>query len=109
MAKVAGSDKADLLEPQMSDNHQIEWLRIEDPDPAPQSFAETPFEADDRTSGSVVQGRNRGGLRRPPGEGAVWTFDPTSDQLTCIFQAPNKAAGNSFDKVTMSPRGGVLL
>jgi secreted PhoX family phosphatase len=43
------------------------------------------------------------------GEGSVWTFDPASDRLTCIFQAQNKAAGNNFDNVTVSPRGGVLL
>lgn len=139
MAKVAGSDKADLLDPQMGDHHQIEWVTIKDPDLAPQSFTEAPFEADNMASGPFVQGRNLGGLRMARGEGcrysdfdrliyivdtatgvddegkigrgegSVWTFDPASDQLICIFQAQNKAAGNNFDNVTVSPRGGVLL
>lgn len=139
MARVAGSDKADLLDPRMGDHHQIEWVKIEDPDLAPQSFTEAPFEADNMESGPFVQGRTLGGPwmargegcrysdfdrlisivdtatgvddegRIGRGEGSVWTFDLALDQLTCIFQAQNKAAGNNFDNVTLSPRGGVLL
>jgi uncharacterized protein len=145
MAKVAGIDKADLLDPQMGDSHLIEWVKIDEPDLAPQPFGETPFDADNKASGPFVQGRNLGALRMSRGEGcrysasdrmiyvvdtssgidqdaesdtfgqvgrgdgSVWTFDPASDRLTCIFQAQNKAAGNNFDNVTVSPRGGVLL
>jgi secreted PhoX family phosphatase len=139
MAKVAGEDKADLLDPQMGDHHQIEWVKIDDPDLAPQPFTEAPFEADNMASGPFVQGRNLGALRMSRGEGcrysafdrmiyivdtstgvdsdgrvgrgdgSVWTLDPAADRLTCIFQAQNKSAGNNFDNVTVSPRGGVLL
>ena len=43
------------------------------------------------------------------GEGSVWTLDPATDRLTCIFQSENPQAGNNFDNITVSPRGGVLL
>jgi uncharacterized protein len=145
MAKVAGEDKASLLDPQMGDSHLIEWVQIDDPDLEPQPFAEAPFDADNKASGPFVQGRNKGALRMSRGEGcwysaadrliylvdtstgidqkegsetfgqvgrgegSVWTLDPATDRLTCIFQAQNKVAGNNFDNVTVSPRGGVLL
>jgi hypothetical protein len=145
MAKVAGEDKADLRNPQMGDDYLIEWVKIEDPDLAPQSFTEAPFDADNMASGPFVQGRNLGALRMARGEGAwysakdrlvyivdtasgmganpdneaemiagrgegsVWTLDPATDRLTCIFQSENKLAGNNFDNITVSPRGGVLL
>ena len=145
MAKVAGMDKADLLDPAMGDSHLIEWVKIDDPDLAPQSFTEAPHDADNMASGPFVQGRNQGaarmsrlegcwysasdrliymvdtssGVDQDPasehyqktgrGDGSVWTFDPALDRLTCIFQAQNKTAGNNFDNVTVSPRGGVLL
>ncbi len=144
MAKVAGEDKADLLDPSMGDSHQIEWVEIAEPDSAPMPFTEEPQDADNLASGPFVQGRDAGGLRMSRlegcwysaadrlvylvdtssgigmdedtgqqvvghGEGSVWTFDPATDRLTCIFQAQNEAAGNNFDNVTVSPRGGVLL
>lgn len=145
MAKVAGVDKADLLDPQMGDSHLIEWVKIDDPDLEPQPFTEAPFDADNKASGPFVQGRDLGALRMSRGEGcwysaadrliymvdtstgvdqkadsetfgqpgrgdgSVWTLDPALDRLTCIFQAQNKIAGNNFDNVTVSPRGGVLL
>ncbi|TNC48622.1 DUF839 domain-containing protein [Rubellimicrobium rubrum] len=145
MAKVVGTEKADLLNPSMGDQHQIEWVEIEDPDLAPQPFTEAPFEADNKASGPFVQGRDQGGLRMSRlegifysardqriyivdtssgremdpasenhgkegfGDGSVWTLDPATDRLTCIFQSENPQAGNNFDNITVSPRGGVLL
>ena len=32
MARVAGQEKADLLDPQMGDSHRIEWVEIAEPD-----------------------------------------------------------------------------
>ena len=139
MAKVAGEDKMDLLDPKMGDQYQIEWIEIEDPDLDSQPYTEAPHDSDNMASGPFVQGRDKGCLRMSRlegcwysamdrlvylvdtssgvdeegtigrGEGSVWTLDPASDQLTCIYQSENKAAGNNFDNVTVSPRGGVLL
>ncbi|RYD78432.1 MAG: DUF839 domain-containing protein, partial [Verrucomicrobiaceae bacterium] len=125
MAKVVGMEKADLTDPQMGESHQLEWVEIEEPDLAPQPFTETPFDADNTASGPFVQGRTQGALRMARGEGcrysafdrliyivdtatgvndenkpgngegSVWTLDPATDRLTCIFQAQNKAAGNN--------------
>jgi secreted PhoX family phosphatase len=139
MAKVAGSDKVDLLTPSMGDSHQLEWVQIDDPDLAPQSFTEAPHEADNMASGPFVQGRNKGALRMSRlegawysasdrliyitdtssgvdaegkigrGDGSVWTLDPATDRLSCLYQSDNRAAGNNFDNVAVSPRGGVIL
>jgi secreted PhoX family phosphatase len=43
------------------------------------------------------------------GEGSVWTLDPITERLTCVFQSENPLAGDNFDNITVSPRGGVLL
>lgn len=145
MAKVAGEDRADLLAPAIGDTHRLEWVRIEDPDLAPQPFTEAPFEADNLASGPFVQGRDAGALRfsrlegiwhspndgliyivdtsagvgddeedgivgQPGyGEGAVWTYDPANELLSCLWKSDNPVAGNNPDNITVSPRGGVLL
>jgi secreted PhoX family phosphatase len=139
MAKVAGEDKVDLLTPSMGDSYQLEWVQIDDPDLPPQSFTEAPHEADNLASGPFVQGRNKGALRMSRlegawyspadrlvylvdtssgvdaegkigrGDGSVWTLDPATDRLTCLYQSDNRAAGNNFDNVAVSPRGGVIL
>ncbi len=144
MAKVAGEDRVDLLDPKMGDSYTIEWVEIEEPDLPPQPFTEPPHPADNTASGPFVQGRGKGGLRMSRGEGiwysaadrvfyivdtstgmgedpdtgqviagrgdgSVWSFDPAADRLTCLFQSENPLAGNNFDNVTVSPRGGVLL
>lgn len=144
MAKVAGVDRADLIDPKMGDSYLIEWVEIAEPDLEPQPYTEAPHGEDNKASGPFVQGRDLGALRMSRGEGmfysardrmiyivdtstgvgenedtgthdagfgegSVWTFDPASDRLTCLFQAENAAAGNNFDNLTVSPRGGVLL
>ena len=144
MAKVAGTDRADLLDPRIGDSYRLEWVAVEDPDLAPQPFTEPPFAEGNTASGPFVQGRQAGGLRMSRlegifysardrliyvvdtssgrgidedsgteaagfGEGSVWTLDPATDTLTCLFQSENPLAGNNFDNLTVSPRGGVLL
>jgi hypothetical protein len=139
MAKVAGEEKADLLSPRIGDSYQLEWVRIDDPDLAPQPFTEAPHEADNLASGPFVQGRDKGALRMSRlegcwysaadrliylvdtssgfnaegqigrGDGSVWTLDPATDRLTCVYQSDDRQAGNNFDNVAVSPRGGVLL
>jgi uncharacterized protein len=139
MAKVAAEDKVDLLTPSMGDSYQLEWVQIDDPDLEPQPFTETPHDADNMASGPFVQGRGKGALRMSRlegcwyspsdrlvylvdtssgvdgegkigrGDGSVWTLDPATDRLTCLYQSDNRAAGNNFDNVAVSPRGGVIL
>jgi len=146
MAKVAGLDKYDAMDPTMGETHKIEWVEIAEPDLAPQPFTEVPHAADNEAAGPFVQGRDQGAMRfsrlegcwysaadrlvyfvdtaagvgadeedfpgyEGPGlgSGAVWTLDPATDTLSCIFTAGDPAAGNNFDNVTVSPRGGVLL
>ncbi|MEM8848408.1 MAG: alkaline phosphatase PhoX [Pseudomonadota bacterium] len=71
MAKVAGEDRADLLDPAIDETHQIEWVEIADPDLAPQPFTEFPHDEDNLASGPFVQGRDGGALRFSRLEG-IW-------------------------------------
>jgi uncharacterized protein len=134
MAKVAGENGVDLLDPRIGDRYRVEWVGIDDPDLAPQSYTEAPHGADNTASGPFIQGRDKGGVRfsrlegcwyNPVdrqmylvdtsagrdghGKGAVWAFDPANDILTCIFASGNPLAGNNPDNLTVSPRGGILL
>src|SRR5918996_3799596 len=139
VAKVAGEDGVDLLEPRIGDRFQVEWVAIDDPDLGPQPYTEAPHEAGNTASGPFVQGRDEGGIRfsrlegcwyNPAdrqiyfvdtsagrdeaqqighGKGAVWALDPARDALTCIFASGNPLAGNNPDNLTVSPRGGILL
>jgi uncharacterized protein len=123
MAKVAGENGADLLAPQIGDRFRLEWVAIDDPDLAPQSYTEAPHAPDNMASGPFVQGRDRGGLRFSRlegcwynsvdrqiylvdtsagfdeakqighGKGALWAFDPANDILTCIFASGKPARG----------------
>ncbi|MEM7721130.1 MAG: alkaline phosphatase PhoX [Pseudomonadota bacterium] len=62
------------------------------------------------TSSGIGSDEEDGVLNEPGyGDGSVWTLDPLSNRLTCIYQSANASAGNNFDNVTVSPRGGVLL
>ena len=145
MAKVAGTDGADLLDPrdgrQLPDRvgrdrgsrpgaaalHRGAASPTATPPPAPSSraarraacacraarAAATP--PADRliyivdTSTGIGVDEDSGAETAGFGEGSVWTFDPATDTLTCLFQSGNALAGNNFDNITVSPRGGVLL
>jgi hypothetical protein len=145
MAKVAGADRVDVLDPMMGETHRIEWVEIADPDLGPQPYSEAPLAADNEASGPFFQGREQGGMRfsrlegcwysaadrviyivdtsagvgededNPGctgpgfGKGAIWTLDPATDTLSCVFKSDNPVAGNNPDNITVSPRGGVLV
>jgi hypothetical protein len=63
MAKVASENGVDLLDPRIGDRLPVEWVVIDNPDLAPQSFTEAPHEAANMASGPFVQGRDTGGVR----------------------------------------------
>jgi len=146
MARVAGSDRADLLDPAFGESHQLEWVEIAAPDSPRAPYTEAPHGEGNTASGPFVQGREQGALRfsrlegcwysaadrlvyivdtsagrgvdddEPDrgvqighGEGAVWTLDPATDRLSCVFKSDNPLAGDNPDNITVSPRGGVLL
>jgi secreted PhoX family phosphatase len=95
MAKVAGAEKADLLNPSMGDQHRIEWVEIEDPDLAPQPFTEAPFDAENTASGPFVQGRDLGGLRMSRLEG-IWYAARERQRASCNAQGKG-ADGSSHE------------
>ena len=73
MAKVAGVERADLIDPKMGDSYQIEWVEIPEPDLAPQPYTEAPHGEGNTASGPFVQGRDLGGLRMSRGEGIFYS------------------------------------
>ncbi|MHA7870853.1 MAG: alkaline phosphatase PhoX [Hyphococcus sp.] len=136
-AKVVGEDSFDINNPSIGDCHQIEWVRIEEPDADPGQFSDEIV--DGEASGPFLEARAKGALRMSRGEGcwyssadglvyfvdtgagaasdgrlgrgdgAVWAFDPVRDLLTCIYVSENPLAGNNPDNITISPRGGIVL
>lgn len=134
-AKVAGVDKADLLNPALGDEVELEWIDIPDPDADPGSYNDTYVTG--TASGPYLQARAAGALRMSRGEGiwyadgrlyivdtsagtdrsgrpghgagSVWMLDLASMRMQAIFARAAPAQGNHPDNITVSPRGGILL
>lgn len=133
-ARVAGRARADLRAPAVGDLHQIEWVRIEDPDADP---GLAPLDTPTEVSGPFRQGWSNGALRMSRGEGivhhagrifivdteagsdafgraghgdgAVWEFDPQQSTLRALFVAGSQQVGDNIDNIAISPRGGIVL
>ncbi|MEM9367259.1 MAG: alkaline phosphatase PhoX [Planctomycetota bacterium] len=41
--------------------------------------------------------------------GQIWQYDPKAEQLTLLFESPNKPTLNMPDNLCVSPRGGIVL
>ena len=127
-----------LLNPDVGDEYELEWVDINDPDASPVVVVSQPggvslgfmagptYAALD--AGCARMSRGEGiwysagkmfmvdtaagldGSNRPGrGEGAVWELTLATMRLRAIFASGNQTAGNNPDNVTVSPRGGVLL
>jgi len=127
-----------LLNPDIGDEYELEWVDIQDPDAAPKVVVAQPggvslgFMAGP-THAALEAGCARmargegiwywagkmfivdtaagldGGGRPGRGEGAVWELTLATMRLRAIFVSGNQTAGNNPDNVTVSPRGGIVL
>jgi secreted PhoX family phosphatase len=94
----------------------VEWVRVDDP----QARARSCF-AQGATLGGARFSRLEGawwGHRTgfflstnggSAGEGQVFEYDPRDETLKVIYDAPNAAAVDNPDNMTVTPRGGLLL
>jgi secreted PhoX family phosphatase len=136
-ARVVGRDNADLITPELGDEHRLEWIDLADPDANPSRLPAGFPDASGEVSGPFLEAWSKGALRmsrsegiwfhagkiyvvdstagtgpiglRGHGEGAVWEYEPRTELLRAIFVAGTQLVGDNPDNVTVSPRGGILL
>ena len=137
-ATLTQANDLGLLNPDIGDEYELEWVDINDPDASPVVVLNQPggvstgvmsgptYEA--LTKGCARMARGEGiwhaagkmfivdtaagldGSGRPGrGEGAVWVLTLATMHLKAIFASGASIAGNNPDNVTVSPRGGVIL
>ncbi|AOS81858.1 MULTISPECIES: PhoX family protein [Hydrogenophaga] len=135
---LAQANDQGLLNPDIGDEYELEWVNIADPDADPVVVAGQPggvslgFAAGPTyqalTQGCARMSRGEGiwysagkmfivdtaaGVNGSGsvgnGEGAVWELTLATMRLRAIFVSGHQTAGNNPDNVTVSPRGGVVL
>jgi secreted PhoX family phosphatase len=127
-----------LLNPDIGDEYELEWVDIADPDASPVVVVGQPggvslafmagptFQA--RSQGCARMSRGEGiwyaggkmfmidtaagvdSRGRPgQGEGCVWELTLSTMRLRAIFVSGDQTVGNNPDNITVSPRGGIVL
>ncbi len=136
-ARVRGRANVDLRAPEPGERHRIEWIDIEDPDADSRLLALRPGGDEIRVSGPFAQAWADGGLllargeglcfgdglllmadttagrnaRGEPGHGpgALWAFDPSTDELVALFAGQRPIDGNHPDNLAVDPRGRLMF
>ncbi len=137
-ATLAQANDVGLLDPQIGDEYELEWVDIADPDADPVVVVGQPGGVSlGFAAGPTHQALSQGCARmsrgegiwhaagklyivdtaagvdrnnRPgQGEGAVWELSLATMRLRAIFVSGDASVGNNPDNVTVSPRGGILL
>ena len=138
-ATLAQANDSGLLDPDVGDEYELEWVDLGDPDASPVVVTGQPggvtlglmagptHEAViDKGCARMSRGEgiwDSGGRlfivdtaagvdvsgRPGRGEGAVWELMLHSMRLRAVFVSANPMVANNPDNVTVSPRGGVLL
>jgi secreted PhoX family phosphatase len=119
MLAIQGQSQADTRTNQPSAARPVEWIAIDEPDPA-----------DAAANRVFTQGFARGGARFARlegawygnqriyfvstsggnvGQGQVWEYDPAAETLRLLFESPSAAVLNQPDNICVSPRGGLVL
>jgi secreted PhoX family phosphatase len=135
---LAQSNNLALLNPQIGDRYELEWIDIADPDADPRTVTGVPGGIPlAAIAGPTRQALAAGCARMCRGEGlwlaggklfvvdtgagtnasgavgqgdgAVWELDLATQVLRAVFVSGAPVAGNNPDNVTVSPRGGVVL
>ena len=127
-----------MLNPEIGDEYELEWVDIADPDADPRVVVGQPggvslgamagptFEA--MSKGCARMSRGEGiwhsagkmylvdtgagvdsRARVGQGEGAVWELNLATMRIRALFVSANQAVGNNPDNIVVSPRGGILL
>jgi len=135
---LAASNNLALLNPEVGDEYEQEWVNIVDPDADPRTVTGLPGGvALAAMAGPTIQALAAGCARMArgegiwhadgrmfivdtaagvngsnlpgQGEGAVWELTLSTMRLRALFVSGAATAGNNPDNVTVSPRGGILL
>ncbi len=137
-ATLAATNDQGLLNPDIGDEYELEWVDLRDPDASPVVVTGQPggvslglmagptFEA--LSQGCLRMSRGEGiwyaagrmfivdtaaGLdssgRPGRGEGAVWELDLRTQRLRALFVSANQTVANNPDNITVSPRGGIVV
>jgi uncharacterized protein len=138
VASLAATNDQSVLNPDIGDEYEIEWVDINDPDASPVVVTGQPggvslgfmagptFEALSKGCMRMSRGEGiwysagrmfivdtaagvDGGGRPGRGEGAVWEFDLRTSRLRALFVSANQTVGNNPDNITVSPRGGIVV
>jgi secreted PhoX family phosphatase len=131
-----GDPVTDLRDPACHAYYDVNWLPIDDPNAAPVGSLSGPYVEGigeggtrfqrlegcwwDRVSKRVIFVDTEGGPagseagRVDRAEGAVWSYDPATERLECLFVsqgalAPAGYGADNPDNVTVSPSGGILM
>jgi len=137
-ASLTQANNVALLDPQIGDSYDIDWVDIDGVDEDPRLVAGVPGQiplagasgpsAEALTKGCARWSRGEGlwlldgqlfivdtsaGVdaagRAGHGDGAVWRLDLATMRLTAIAVSAAATAMNNPDNITVSPRGGILL
>lgn len=136
-ARVRGRRNADLRAPRAGERHRIEWIDIAEPDADSRMLALDPGGEARRVSGPFAQAWAEGGLLLARGEGlcfgegilvmadtaagrnakgeagrgpgALWAFDPASDELVALFAGQRPLDGHHPDNLAFDPRGRLVF
>ena len=137
-ASLAASNDQSMLNPDIGDEYELEWVDINDPDASPVVVTSQPggvslgfmagptFEA--LSKGCMRMSRGEGiwysagrmfivdtaagvdASGRPGrGEGAVWELELLTGRLRALFVSANQTVANNPDNITVSPRGGIVV
>jgi secreted PhoX family phosphatase len=135
---LTASNNQGLLNPQIGDEYELEWVNIADPDADPRTVVGLPGGvALAAMAGPTLQAMAAGCARMSrgegiwfadgkmfivdtgagvnanhqvgQGEGAVWELNLATMRLRALFVSGAATAGNNPDNITVSPRGGLLL
>jgi secreted PhoX family phosphatase len=128
--KVKGQPNADMRNPTLCQEFEVEWVEIANPDLDNASLgtvfgnvsASGPY-IQAYANGAAIFGANEGCwvangtvfftdkqvTTNPPRAGRIWALDIATNTLKAIFVSNDIQVGNSPDNVCISPRGGVLF
>jgi uncharacterized protein len=137
-ASLAATNDQSVLNPDIGDEYELEWVDINDPDASPVVVTGQPggvslgfmagptFEALSKGCMRMSRGEGiwysagrmfivdtaagvDGGGRPGRGDGAVWELDLSTGRLRALFVSANQTVGNNPDNITVSPRGGIVV
>ena len=130
MARVRGSNNANLGTAMVDATYDLEWVTIADPDRNRGNATGLNGETINNVSGPFAQGWTQGALRMNRGEGiwfamgkmfimdtsggavsrgTIWELDLATQKMICIYSSPNMVVGNMGDNLTVSPRNAILI